>query len=260
MAGRVAAGEPDRMSEAYREVAGDVVTGLLIVVDHASNRVPADIELGIAPDLLCKHIAWDIGAAALGRGLCARLGCPGLFGNVSRLVLDLHREPDSPGLIPASSDGHAIPGNQGLSDAERESRLARFWRPYHARLLAMVEANRPALIVAVHSFTPQLESAGGPDRPWQVGILYNQDDRAARIVIPALTAMGLTTGDNEPYSGRLLNATMNMHAEAHGIPYLAIEVRNDLISDAPGLERWTHLLESVIVDCRNKLARNAAAS
>lgn len=259
MAGRVAPGEPDRMSDAHREVAG-ASTGLLVVVDHASNRVPADIDLGIAPELLAKHIAWDIGAEALGRALCARLGCPGLFGNVSRLVLDLHREPDSPALIPASSDGHAISGNEGLSDAERQARLDRFWRPYHARLSALVQANRPALMIAVHSFTPQLESVGGRDRPWQVGILYNQDDRAARIAIPALTGLGLTTGDNEPYSGRLLNATMNMHAEAHGIPYLAIEVRNDLIADARGAERWAQFLESIVIDCRNKLARTGAAS
>jgi predicted N-formylglutamate amidohydrolase len=242
------------MNEAFYELVGPAESGMLVVVDHASNRVPADVDLGIAPDLLEKHIAWDVGAAALGRALCERLDCPGLFGNVSRLVLDLHREPDSPGLIPAASDGHPIPGNQGLSAAEREVRLERFWRPYHARLAELVHTLRPDLILAVHSFTPRLEISDDPIRPWEIGILYNEDDRAARIAIAALRGAGLITGDNEPYSGKLLNATMNLHAEANGIPYLAIEVRNDLIAEVAGVIRWTKVLESVTKDCRNKLA------
>jgi predicted N-formylglutamate amidohydrolase len=243
------------MSEAFDLVPGEE-GDLLVVVDHASNRVPPDVELGIAPVLLEKHIAWDIGAAELGRALCHRLRCPGLFGAVSRLVLDLHREADSPALIPAESDGHRISGNEALSGAEREARIGRFWRPYHAELARLVAAHRPDLILAVHSFTPRLETADGPERPWQIGILYNQDDRAARLAVAMLRERGLPTGDNEPYSGKLLNATMNMHAEAHGIPYLAIEVRNDLISGAAGVEHWAHILESIASEIRNKLAQN----
>lgn len=245
------------MSEAFLGLPGDPESGLLIVVDHASCTVPADIDLGIERARVEKHIGWDIGAAELGRALCARLRCPGLFGAVSRLVLDLHREQDSPALIPASSDGHAIPGNEGLSAADRDARIARFWRPYHARLAEMVAEQQPALIAAVHSFTPRLETGIGPDRPWQVGILYNGDDRAARLAIARLRAMGFETGDNEPYSGKHLNATMNLHAEARGIPYLAIEVRNDLLRDAAGIDAWADVLEGVIVHCRNSLASDA---
>jgi predicted N-formylglutamate amidohydrolase len=53
---------------------------------------------------------------------------------------------------------------------------------------------------------------------------------------------GFVTGDNEPYSGRLLNATLNRHAEGQGIPSVAIEIRNDLIRDAEGVERWAGAL------------------
>jgi predicted N-formylglutamate amidohydrolase len=247
-------GSSTGVNEAYSILPGDEATGLLIVVDHASRTIPADIDLGIDQVHAEKHIGWDIGAADLGGALCARLGCPGLFGAVSRLVLDLHREEDSPALIPVASDGHPIPGNAELGAAERAARIARFWRPYHARLADMVAAHSPALIAAIHSFTPRLETSDGPDRPWQVGILYNGDERAARIAIAELRAMGFETGDNEPYSGKLLNATMNLHAEAHGIPYLAVEVRNDLIRDAAGVARWAEILEHVIVHCRNALA------
>ena len=247
------------MTEAYEILPGDAKSGLLIVVDHASCRVPGDIDLGIDPTLAERHIGWDIGAADLGRALCRRLDCSGLFGGVSRLVLDLHREEDNPALIPAASDGHHIPANEELSGADRQARIERFWRPYHTRLAALVAEVQPQLIAAIHSFTPRLETSEGPDRPWQVGILYNGDDRAARIAIETLRAMGYETGDNEPYSGKHLNATMNMHAEAPGIPYLAIEVRNDLIRDSEGVARWAEILESVIVQCRNMLALSTSA-
>lgn len=240
------------MSEAFELVPG--TRDLLVVVDHASNHVPPDVDLGVAPELVQRHIGWDIGAAALGRELCRRLGCPGLFGGVSRLVIDLHREEGSPALIPSTSDGHALPGNRELSLADREARIARFWGPYHQALASLVTDHRPALIAAVHSFTPRLETCNGPTRPWEVGILYNQDDRAARIAIDELRRQGLSTGDNEPYSGQLLNATMNMHAEANGIPYLAIEVRNDLIGEQVGVQHWANILESLVLHCRNKLA------
>lgn len=247
------------MTDAFERIDGAGRAKCLIVVDHASNRVPPDIALGIEPELLDRHIGWDIGAAVLGRALQQRLGCAALFGNVSRLVLDLHREPDSPGLIPEASDGHVVPGNAGLTAAARKARLDRFWRPYHEELARLVASLRPELILALHSFTPQLETAVGAPRPWQVGILYNQDDRASRIAIPWLRAAGLMTGDNEPYSGRRLNATMNMHAEANGIPYLAIEVRNDLLRNPVSIERWSATLESLALHCRNELARGASS-
>ena len=67
------------------------------------------------------------------------------------------------------------------------------------------------------------------------------------------------TGDNEPYSGKLLNATMNMHAEAKGIPYLAIEVRNDLISDEAGVNRWVDVLTPILLRCRQEVADGASS-
>lgn len=246
------------MNPAFDFLPGRSGTGLLIVVDHASRAVPADIDLGIGAELVARHIGWDIGAAAVAEGLSRRLGAPALLGTVSRLVIDLHREEDSPALIPEASDGHAIPGNQHLSSAAREARLARYWRPYHTKLSALIDEVRPALIVTVHSFTPRLETSAGPDRPWQVGILYNRDDRAARLAIEYLRTKGIQTGDNQPYSGQALNATMNRHAEARDIPYLAIEVRNDLIRSAEGVARWSEILEHMIVDCRNMLARGDA--
>lgn len=231
----------------------DVVDGdadVLLLCDHASAHVPADIDLGIAPVLLERHIAVDIGAEALTRALAARLGAPAILGTVSRLVIDLHRQVDHPHLIPAISDGHVIPGN-GLPD--RGLRVARFHAPYHQAVAIRIRQNRPRLIVSVHSFTPALE-AGGDPRPWEVGILYNRDTRAARLAIEHLSQAGIMTGDNQPYSGRLLNATLNRHGEGNGIPSLAVEVRNDLILTDAGVARWAEILAAMTGRLRNTLA------
>ncbi|NIJ18597.1 putative N-formylglutamate amidohydrolase [Sphingomonas naasensis] len=235
----------------------DIIEGkqqdILLLCDHASNAVPADIDLGIAPELLDLHIAVDIGAGAVTRDLAARLDAPALLATVSRLVIDLHREPDHVGLIPHRSDGHRIPGNDGV---DRAGRIARFHAPYHRLLAGRIRAQRPKLILSIHSFTPCLEHGGTP-RPWQVGILYNRDARAARPAIDWLRGQGFETGDNAPYSGRLLNATLNRHAEANGIPSIAIEIRNDLIGDAAGIAQWSQTLAGLANSLRNSLARNA---
>jgi len=160
---------------------------------------------------------------------------------VSRLVCDLHREEDNPAVVPQASDGRQIPGNIG---ADVEPRLARFHRPYHKALEAWLDTADPALIISLHSFTPALKSGAAP-RPWEVALLYNQDDRAARQAIRLFGEHGFSVGDNEPYSGRHLNATMNRHAEAHRRPYLAIEVRQDQIATTAGQARWAGLIADV---------------
>ncbi|MFM9978953.1 MAG: N-formylglutamate amidohydrolase [Sphingomonadaceae bacterium] len=226
------------------------MSDILMVVDHASNHVPADIDLGIAPDLMDTHIAWDIGAAPLAEAL----GFPTHLATVSRLVIDLNREADAPGLVPLTSDGHPIPGNPGnVAD-----RVARFYRPYHASLAARIARERPALLVSLHSFTPQLGNVAEP-RPWEIGVLYNNDDRAARIALPLLAQDGVIVGDQQPYSGKVLNATMNRHGEATGTPYLGLEVRHDLIAGEAGVAAWAPRLRPVIVACAAAMALSSQA-
>lgn len=229
------------MSEVYRQLGTPTRCGIVCVVDHASNAVPADIELGIPARLLDEHIAIDIGTEPIAEILARDHAIPAHLAAVSRLVCDLNREETAPGLVPETSDGHPIPGNIG---ADREGRLNRFHRPYHAALAEWLAAAEPALILSLHSFTPRLASREEA-RPWEVGVLYNADDRAARIAIPLLAAEGLNVGDNLPYSGRDLNYTMNRHAEAEGRPYLGIELRQDLVQTPEDHARWATLLANI---------------
>ena len=144
--------------------------------------------------------------------------------------------------VPTTSDGHLIPGNIG---ADVEMRLARYHRPYHAALAALIERVRPRMLVAVHSFTPSLATSD-EERPWEVGLLYNQDDRAAQHAIRLYGEQGLSVGDNQPYSGKQLNATMDRHAEAQGIPYCTVEIRQDQIDTPAGQARWAMMLADVM--------------
>lgn len=242
------------MSEAWRQLGEPRAGGVLLIGDHASAHVPDDIDLGIDAALLREHIAIDLGVAEVA-ALLVESGAvnAAILGGVSRLVVDCNRDEDAPGAIPIASDGHAIPGN-ALDHDGREARMARFFRPYHDHIAATIAAHRPAMILSLHSFTPSLASDPEQVRPWHVGVLYNEDDRLAAPAIAALAGEGLTVGDQLPYSGKLLNATMNRHAEANFIPYVGIEMRQDLVGDAAGQRRFAEQLSRMC----NKLALNLA--
>ena len=242
------------MNEAWRQLGEARAGGILLIADHASNFVPEDMNLGIDPALLSNHIAIDIGVAEVAALLVADGAVDAaILGGVSRLVVDCNREEDAPGVLPIASDGHAVPGN-ALDDSAREARLARFFRPYHDHIAATIAAHRPAMILSLHSFTPSLAAHPDQARPWHVGVLYNEDDRLAAAAIAALEAEGMVVGDQQPYSGKLLNATMNRHAEAHGRPYLGIEVRQDLIAHEVGQEEWAERLIRIAGAVAAKLA------
>jgi len=222
--------------------AGDINPGRIVcVADHASNRVPEGIELGIDPALLETHIALDIGTEGIADRLARRHGIAAHIATVSRLVCDFNREEERPCLVPMESDGVVIAGNIG---ADIEGRLKLYHRPYHAALDRFLDEAKPSLIVSLHSFTPQLATSD-KDRPWEVGLLYNEDDRAARHAIRLFKEEGLMVGDNEPYSGKDLNATMNRHAEARGRPYLTIEIRQDEITYEAQQARWAALIADI---------------
>ena len=237
--------------EAYRLLGTPRFGGILVVSDHASNRVPDDIDLGIDPALLGQHVAVDLGVAEVGAEMARQPGTATFQGNISRLVCDLNREPHAPAVIPIASDGHAIPGN-ALDHAGHLARIARFHEPYHTALAALLDESPPALVLSLHSFTPQLATSDEP-RPWQVGVLYNEDDRAARLAIPLLEAEGLIVGDQLPYSGKLLNYTMNRHCEAEGRPYLGIELRQNEVATVAQQAAWAARLARICNEVALKL-------
>lgn len=219
---------------------------ILIVADHASNVVPEGVDLGISRALLDDHIAIDIGTEPLSTALAVALDAPAIIATVSRLVIDLNRDANTTAAIPTLSDGHVIPGNLALSQAERDLRIAAIHNPYHGAIAAEIDARRPQLLLSIHSFTPKLAADPDEARPWPVGLLHNRDSRAAELALPLLAARGLHVGNNQPYSGRTLNYTMDRHAEANGIPYLGVEIRNDGLRSSEDIAHWTMILADTV--------------
>ena len=218
----------------------------LFVADHAGREIPARLAgLGIDDWVLDEHVAWDIGSAAVSHALARRFDAILVEATYSRLVVDCNRDPSDPTSIAEVSDGIAIPGNIDLPADEREQRLREIFRPYHNAVNAQIDRLRgrgvtPAL-VSIHSCTPVFDRLV---RPWHLGVLWDKDPRIAVPLLQHLREIdGVCVGDNEPYSGKdPHDYTIDTHAEAERIPHVAIEVRQDLISDAEGAAHWAGVL------------------
>lgn len=222
---------------------------MLLVCDHASNAVPAQLgRLGLPDDAFERHISYDIGAAAVTRGLAERLDAQAVLAGYSRLVIDVNRPPGHPDSIMPENDGFKIPANQELTPEARRQRVREVFEPYHDavnRALARLWDRGPApAILSIHSFSPRF---GGKPRPWDVGVLWNRDPRIAVPLMEHLDRFELNVGDNEPYSGHDLAYTIDMHGAAAGIANCAIEINQDQVKDKSGVLRWVDILsESVL--------------
>lgn len=242
---------PAAVAETVEIVNAEGAGSALLLCDHASNRVPVEIgDLGLPAGEMERHIAYDIGAAAVTREMSRLMQAPALLHGYSRLVLDPNRAPDDPTLIPVISDGAIVPANRGIDAAARIARIARYHQPYHDAV-AGVLAGRKArgvrtAIISLHSFTPWLRN--NRKRPWEVGVLWDEDGRMAMPFMAALEADGVVVGDNEPYSGRNSHGfTIEHHAMPAGLPHVLIELRQDLIADTAGQSHWAGVLARVLM-------------
>ncbi len=229
----------------------DGVGPIVIVCDHASNRIPTEYaSFGFEEDALQTHIAWDPGALAVSRLLSDKLDAPLIWPDVSRLVIDCNRAADMASLIVTESEGRQVLANRDLSDEERKRRLDTIHGAYHAAIDACLAQRRashlPTMLIAIHSYTPVFL---GKFRPWQVGIVFDEDRRLADHLISGLEAdPGLTVGINEPYSpADNVYYTVARHARPRDLPAAMIEIRNDEIADEPGRRRWADRLAMSLV-------------
>jgi predicted N-formylglutamate amidohydrolase len=222
----------------------------VILCDHASNRVPEAFQsFGFAEDALQTHIAWDPGALEVARILSEKLDAPLFWPDASRLIIDCNRAPDASSLIVTESEGRPVPANRGLSEEERSRRLANIHAPFHdaidACLTRRMSSGRPTALIAIHSFTPVYF---GKARPWQVGILFDDDRRLADLLIGGLESdTALTVGINQPYSpADGVYYTLTRHARPRGLPAAMIEIRNDEIGDEADQRSWADRLADIL--------------
>ena len=219
---------------------------LILTGDHAGNAIPLALgSLGVADHDRHRHIGWDIGVEGLGRRLAARLDATFVYQRYSRLVIDCNRDTRAPDAIPIASDGTAVPGNAGLSQAARQARIEEIHSPYHATVAAALAARPAPVLIALHSFTPVMD---GVVRVWELGILHaGHNDGFARQLLGWLTRQsGLTIGDNVPYAMDGTDYSVPFHAFAADLPYVELEVRQDLLTGVNGVEAVARLLAEAL--------------
>jgi len=242
----LAADEPHPVRVLRAEGASD----LFLTADHAGREIPRRLDrLGVPDTELLRHIAWDIGIRGVTERLSAAFDATAILQTYSRLVIDCNRAPGVPSAIPEVSERTPIPGNVGLTEADRAARVAAIFTPYHDRIEALLNARaaagRRTVYIAMHSFTPTFK---GESRAMEIGVLYNRDTRLAGILLDLLRAEGdLTVGDNAPYAvSDLTDYGVPLHAERRGLAHVEIEIRQDLIADAAGEAAWAERMARLL--------------
>lgn len=223
---------------------------LLLIADHAGNRIPRALgDLGVSEAERARHIGWDIGIAGVSKHLADALDAVLIQQNYSRLVIDCNRPPGVPSSMPEISEVTPIPGNVGLTDADRAARVTEIFQPYHDRIERELnrrqQAGQPVALIAMHSFTPVFK---GVARPWHIGLLYNRDDRLShRLLILLRQEAGLIVGDQEPYAvSDDSDYALPVHGEKRSLHHTAIEIRQDLIGDDTGQKEWAARLARLL--------------
>ena len=239
------------------ELNADGASPFLLIGDHYGRRIPRSLRgLGLAEDELTRHIAWDVGIAAVVNRLSDLLGAHLIAQAYSRLVIDCNRPPGSPSSIPMISEATLVPGNEGLAREDAEDRRRLIFSPYHGRIGQVIEARRsarrPTVLIALHSFTPVY---AGIARPWHVGALYHRDRRLPPLLLRHLRAEGdLVVGDNEPYAvSDTSDYTIPVHGEAEELVNCGIEIRHDLIDDDGGQRQWAERLARILSEIEPEL-------
>lgn len=233
---------------------------LLLAADHAGRLIPRALgTLGLDEAERQRHIAWDIGIAAVTERLAALLDATAVLQAYSRLVIDCNRAPGHPTSIPVISELTPIPGNEGLSDEDRAARRQAIFDPYHAALAGLIDrriaAGRRTVLVAMHSFTPVFKSIA---RSIEVGVLYHHETQLSRLMIELLRAEGdLRVGANEPYAiTDDSDYTVPVHGEGRGLHHVEIEIRQDLITGAAGQTAWAERMVRVLTKADRRLRSN----
>jgi predicted N-formylglutamate amidohydrolase len=105
---------------------------------------------------------------------------------------------------------------------------------------------QPTVMIMMHSCTDRLKR-DKERRPWQIGVIADTDWRIGDPLIQLLEAeTALKVGRNQPYSVNMeADYTVPVHGEARGIPYVEIEIRQDLIGDEKGQAEWARLLADI---------------
>ncbi|MEM1360761.1 MAG: N-formylglutamate amidohydrolase [Pseudomonadota bacterium] len=221
----------------------------MLICEHSARAIPQALR-GLAPpeEIVDSHRGWDIGAGDLARRVSHALDAPLVLQRYSRLVIDCNRPPGVPSSIPVISDHEEISFNSGLTEADRQARMEEIFQPFDRAISKLLKDRKRSAAFSIHSFTPRMD---GRDRPWNAGVLTRRSVPTAQALMASLRRQdpSLMLALNEPY--QITDDTdwfIPRHAEPWGLPHSLIEIRNDQLRDADGVNRWANLLTKSIAD------------
>lgn len=257
-------------------------TPLVVEIPHAGLHVPAHF----LPDLLAS-------ARAIGRdadlyvdelyGSAHLEGATVLVARTSRYVVDLNRADDD-------VDAQSVAGGPGVhsprgvvwrstSEGERalaaplrqeafEERLSEVYRPYHARLAALIEDKKArfgcAVVLAAHSMpsfgrVPQVEHT-----PFRADVVpgslgrSSADGRFIDLVDEHARGAGFSVAHDDPYKGGF--TTRHYGRPASGVHVVQVELARRLYMDEATFRRRSVRFGDIEGWCRDLVAKLGRAA
>jgi N-formylglutamate amidohydrolase len=233
---------------------------------HSGLTIPPDFKPAVAPDLVLKasdtHVDVLFDAAP-------SVGAPYLVALFPRSFLDVNRSErdvdlemlDGPWPHAFRDNAAArrgmglawryawedIPMHAGpIAVAEMEDRIARYWRPYHDRVRALLDATHAAFGVVYHVNCHSMPAIGHRLSPDPAGtarpdvVVGDFDGQACEpafsaLVTDTLRAAGLEVAMNKPFRGAELVSAYS--DPANGRHSLQVEVNRKLYMDEATRQR-----------------------
>lgn len=201
---------------------------VILACEHASAFIPERFDsLGLSDEAQLSHIAWDLSAFETAKQMAEKLDAPLVSSKISRLVYDCNRPPEAPDAMPETSEIYTIPGNQNLSNEQKNERIEACYRPFEQLLSDVLDkGDAQTVLITIHSFTPVYKEE---KRAVEIGVLHDDDHQFADALMQV--AAGYDIRLNQPYGQQDgVTHTLARHAVPRGLLNVMLEVRSDLIA------------------------------
>lgn len=233
---------------------------VIISCEHGGNRVPRGLAPLLKPvrHLLTTHRGYDPGALALAKAAARALACPLHASTTTRLLADLNRSRENPGMLG--------PTLAHLDRAAIERLVREHYDPYRREVDAAVlkqAARAPTLHVSMHTFTPVLY---GQRRRVHVGVLYDparaMESRLASAWVERLRTQfpRLTVEHNQPYLGTDDGLTTYLRTRTAPDRYAGIELEVSQRFARAGGDRWARIVQGIVASLRDVVASAETAA
>lgn len=200
-------------------------TILIISCEHASDHIPQDYCKHLAADahILNSFAALDIYAKELTQEMVKEIKCDHIFGNISRFILDLNKNPHHDHCFSTWAQNH-------LSSVEKKELLNQYYHPYRQQLIDLIQnyiqKNLQIIHLSIHTFSP---ISKGQEHNAAIGILYDPhrhgEKEVARIWHELLIKRTpFRVRLNYPRTGKSDNLTSYLRKQFAEKDYLGLEI------------------------------------